>query len=209
MSEFATPYELMGVKPGDTITFTDVTELPAFENIVAEAVDPTMRQIERDAWLARTALRDELQVPKFYGRIMNICLTVMDDPYQQLIHSNERNYKLQAKTGCLIRKSEVNLPTINRYTGFRFSAVAKSTGKPPIGTITSELWYFPVSLRTNKASQIYTNSAGIGGRSVHRLVAIPHLERNRFIEQDEASRHIGLEVLRNRLRWARPNTIRN
>ena len=207
MPDIATPYRRLGLVPHDIITFDDWPELVAFENVVAEAVEPLTSVPEKEAWLARVALREEIQVPRFNGRLLDLQLTVMNDPYHQLISAKRRGWVLKGNN--YDRTGESSMRTLDCYTGFKLTATAKSTGKPPIGIISTELWYFPVPiLRTNGGHQ-YKTSYSHGGCSVQRVVAKPRLEKDKFIEFDEAAKHVGFTVLRKQMMHARSQPIRN
>jgi hypothetical protein len=64
------PYQLNELTSGDVIEFADINELVAFEDMVAQAIDPTCAK----AWASRRHLRDLIRPPKFNGTIADIKL---------------------------------------------------------------------------------------------------------------------------------------
>ena len=200
-------YDRLGVAPGDIITFDDITEVVKFEDVIAKAVDPFMNDANKDAWAARNKLNDELKVPKFNGRLLDISLTVMPDPYGRLLTRADRGLSIQSG-GNHERPSAASASTLISYTNFFFKATAKSSGKPAIGVIESELWYYPVAL-WGVQGNLYKQFNANFGRSLSRAVTKPKLEKDKFIEHDEAARRIGFKVLQDQIRRARSQPIHN
>jgi hypothetical protein len=133
----------------------------------------------------------------------------MENPYNRLIDIRSSGFSIIGGSGRRKRETDLNIPTIASYTGFTFTATAKSTGRPAIGTVESALWYFPVLLSqsdTTHSIRKYTSSSG--GRSVVRLVANPRMEPGKVIEDDETARRIGFELLRTQMMQAQSQPSR-
>lgn len=178
-------------QPGDIITFGDITELPDFEDYVAENMFPNMTPTQMNAWKGRAALRDLVRPPAFNGRIADIRLEVMVDPYAQLMNARERGWRFGGTNGNpKPRTNEFAFEAEELSEGFVFTADAKSSGKGSIGEIQSELWYVPVPKSpivrafVTAHGEVIRQSRGVdqeagnnGGSIVQRYVA-----KSRFIK---------------------------
>ena len=180
----------------------------SFEDTVAEVVDPMLYGDRKAAWYGRSALRDQIYPSKFNGRLLDITLTVMDQPYDRLLDAQERGWRLNTG-GSYNRESELNSDTKKRFAGFIFSALAKSTGRPALGLVQSELWYFPIARIDNGYGSAYEHLKGNGGRSVIRVVTKPRLDTEIFELAHSQSKKIGYEVLRQQMLHPIPNGMHN
>jgi hypothetical protein len=185
MRETAQPAEDL-LKPGTVIELADSTQLSAFEDLIAQSVDPNYNP---DFWLARPKLRDLIRPPKFNGTIANIKLEVIGEPYERLLDARERGWQLGKGPGKFELSGESAQSRIEKYKGFSFTADAKSSGRGVIGQIQAELFYYPVYDRPERH---YDKE----GKGVTRILTKPKIERERFIQLDETSRRIGFEVLK-------------
>jgi hypothetical protein len=208
------PQSISDLRPGDAIELADVTQLPAFEDMVAEVVDPGMTESMRDAWAGRVAIRDALRPPKFNGNILDIKLVVMDEPYQRLFDANARGWTFARGYGKSIPANRTSdQDAIDSYHGFIFTADASSSRGGVVGQIQSELYYGLVPER--KSRKRYTSSesgqerrytyvdrplTAHGGASVQRFVARPKIETEAFIRLHEEAVSIGLAILKDSLR---------
>ncbi len=209
MSEITSRDELPFV-PGDILTFSSVSELRDFENLVANVVRPNYHQA---AWSARTDI-EELIRPKinghnFNGQLRDISLTVMDEPYLRLIDARERGIAFSNKGGLggshAKLKGEYSMLNIPHYTGFQFQANAHSTGRGDIGKISTELWYFPFRVKPGMENRSVDND----GKVIKRVIAKPQFELDSFIELSETSRQIGFTLLQDAMRHPISVPIRN
>lgn len=199
--------QLHELNPGDSIQLGDITQLPAFEDMVAEQVDPTMTSLMREAWAGRTAIRDLVRPPKFNGTIADIELVVMAMPYDRLSDARDRGWSFGRDEVLITLTKDDEI--INSFRGFTFLANAKSSGRGIIGQIQAELWFARVPV--SHSHQSYTSVSGNktwhrhnmkkavsnGGASVRRYVTKPKIETTKFVNLNEISRRIGFELLRN------------
>ena len=199
-TEGQTP-RLEDLQPGDVIRFADITELTAFEDIIAGGVES---KHDPELWAARPNLRDLIRPPKFNGTIADIKLTVMADPYERLLDAPKRGWKNGYARGTILGKkhelsSSFAANLIPRYRGFILTADAKSSGRGTIGQIQAELWYFPLTPQSNKAGENYravNRFRDDYGDTIKRIVTKPNFEAGRFASADAASRTIGFNQLR-------------
>ncbi|HSX07281.1 MAG TPA: hypothetical protein VLG11_00100 [Candidatus Saccharimonadales bacterium] len=200
-AEFNNPFT-----PNTAIQLADITELPPFEDIVAQVVDPDMTPAEKLAWDGRMHIRELIGAPKFRGkrfngRITDIELTPLEDAYDRLQTAREDGWQLSARGGggriaSTVAEADEQLRT-ERCVGFHLAANAKSSGRGVIGEIQVGLWYLPVTRKTgierwNSAKRTSWN----GGRSVVRVVTRPKLEVENFIRLHDESRRIALSALK-------------
>lgn len=196
MSE-ASPNPLESLQPGDVIEFADITELPAFEDMVAAAVDPDMFACYSANWAGRVPLREFIRPPNFNGTIADIRLEVMDQPYERLLDARERGWRLDGSQ--YERFSELGQQSISHYRGFTLMADAKSSGRGIIGHMQTELWYYPLSAIIGKnynTGRVLKSLSANGGLPIRRVVAKPKIGSETFIALNEHSRQIGFTVLR-------------
>ncbi len=208
------------LQPGDIIELTNITELPLFEDLVAADIDPTMTNTQKAGWAGRMAIKDLLRPPRFNGRITNIQLSVMKEPYEKLGNARERGWRFSSKGGQpqasknpTERADDNSVP----YRGFGFTADARSTGRGIVGQIQAELWYRAVASYWREGTGHYTRkrtgerieypamlcsrSLEIHGRSpIQRIVTQSQIEAERFIALDETARKIGFRVLQQNMR---------
>lgn len=210
----STPSTIGELSPGSMIKFGDITELASFEDAVAAEVDPIMSGKELEAWSGRVPLTEHLRPQKFFGRIGDIALVTMENPYDRLYDARDRGIRFTKSGGmpgvCSGDVREVQEPF---YRGFLFTASASSSGRGVVGQIEAELWYMPIGRswqnpaherRAGKKSEIYA------GMSVHRVVSKPVIKsENAFAELHNTSTTIAYEVLRENLRKPIPQPFRN
>lgn len=219
MADF--PTSIAELAPGTVIGFGDITELPAFEDMIASEIDPRITNIYRDAWAGRTAIRELVRPAKFNGRIGDIMLTVMNEPYERLCDANERGIRFTRGKGGGTGGSQSRLTEnldvlVPQYKGFIFTASAYSSGRGLIGQVQTEAYYFPTHF-TNRPDKSDGSPGGrslalnkSAGSSVRRVVAKPVIaSEGAFIELNEASRCIAYDVLRKSLRNAKPQPFHN
>jgi hypothetical protein len=216
------PETLQKLTPGDAILLDDITQMPAFEDMVAEQVDPTMTPAMRDAWAGRVVIRDLLRPPRFNGSLTDIKLVVMEAPLDRLFDARERGWTFSRHIGS---GYPINRPhddeITGSYQGFELMANAHSTGRGVVGQVQAEIWYGRVptyrtsELRTLKDGSVslyhYDNkqAANHGGMSVQRYITSPKLETGVFINLDENARRIGFQVLSHQMRHPIIEPVRN
>jgi len=212
--------------PGDAILLENVDQLAAFEDAVAYEIDPSMTQGMRDAWMARAALKELIRPAKHRGRISDITLIVMDEPFERLMDARERGWRFQRTIyGTELpggsQHHTKDETAIDSYQGYILTANAHSSGRGVIGQVQSELWYRRV--RGTLRETAYTIASGEtrtyqhrgkktsdnGGRSIRRYIAVPKVEPSAFIELDETSRRIGMAVLRRNMMHPIIQPVRN
>jgi len=191
-------------EPGSIIRLTGVHELRALEDVVAEFIDPHMHDTWRQSWEGRQNIESLIRPPGYNGSLRDIELSVMEAPYEQLITSGEAGWKLHGRTGGRVfeRTSEASRETIAKYIGFDLLCDARSSGKGVIGQVQTKLWYLPAPQykdNTSPTARAHRYTGAYGGRSVHRVVAKPRYEKEKFIQFDEDAKRVGLTVLRQML----------
>ncbi len=191
--------------PGTVIKFGDIQQLREFEDVVATAIAPDMTATQRQAWEGRSNIVDSIRPPKFNGRMVDVELEVMDEPYERLLDARERGWAL-SKGAAHRMTNEHNLEQSERYVGLSLTADAKSTRRREVGQVQAELWYGPVPtrpqshLRLDNTKGRIIHSAPYGGQPIKRVITKPKLETEKFIELDQTARRIGFEVLREAMR---------
>lgn len=118
------------MKPGDAIRLDDIAQLPAFEDMLALHIHPTMTATEYAAWVGRVQLRDLIRPPKFNGTIADVELVLMDEPYARLLDARERGWHIARGRNYRHTAPEI---IVESFRGFTFLADAKSSGKGQCG----------------------------------------------------------------------------
>lgn len=217
------------LKAGDRISLATLADLRSFEDLVAGEIRP---DLDIHAWSTRNDI-DELIRPKvkgntFHGRITDIDLTVMDEPYERLVDAVERGLSFTKKGGRGGAQSRLttdnSIQSLSLYRGYYVRANAHSSGHGVVGQISTEMWIYPITTRVQKAGTVkkelrttsdgtqyeytYTlkkDSASVPsldqlGRTVNRVVAVPSYNAEAFVELNTMSREIGLRLLTAALR---------
>jgi hypothetical protein len=193
MSE-SMPTNINELSPGDVIEFKDVTELPAFEDIVALTIEPEPTGREWDFWRGRQHIRDFIRPAKFNGSIRDIRLQVMEEPYEQLVGAPQRGIMVDMR-GKNRRTSLHSVETFKRYRGFVLTAEGVSSRSGGGGHIQTELWYYPSAMVMSRG-KLVRDSQQRSTSFVNRVIARPYFEDDRFRELYETSRKVGFEALR-------------
>lgn len=197
--------------PGNIIEFSDISELPEFEDLIAQQVDPSMTSITKSYWDCREHIKNRLRPTKFNGRISDIQVSIMEDPYDKLSTAKERGWKFGG--GRNYERGEEFISNFaSRYVGLNFTANAISSGRGIIGQLQAEIYYFPTSISwvsSPNGSRIHKSTSTHGGATVVRAIAKPKLETDNFIKLDLTAKRIGFEVLRNAMANAKIQPIRN
>lgn len=216
--------------PGNIISFGDITELAAFEEVLAHVVNP---EHDVNLWAARIALRDLIRPPKFNGTIGNINLTVIENPYDRLLDAVDRGWRVGRGVAQRALSTEKSRQLIARFHGFGFTADAMSSGRGITGQIQTELWYYPlipkvvpagtklrgynITSSGEKKEFIYTSKKDLLshanvdnlGKTINRVVAKPKYEKEKFIKLNEGSRRIGFELLQQAMMSPRVQPMRD
>ncbi|MEI6850597.1 MAG: hypothetical protein WCK26_01355 [Candidatus Saccharibacteria bacterium] len=182
--------------PGDVLQLDSILELASIEDVIANNINPDMTKRQINDWTDRTNLKDLIRPSRFNGRISNICLEFMQNPYERLFDANERGLKFSKDLGIPRRRTSFfTNETVEQTSGFILTADASSSGRGVIGQIQTEVWYVPSPQQESDGEikkKTYSNSGG----SIHRYMARPEEEQNIFDNLYKTSRKIGLEVLR-------------
>jgi hypothetical protein len=200
--------------PGTVIELTDVTLLPAFEDIVAASIQPVMTDPQREAWEGRRDAKQVVRPIGHHGGIVALELSVMSDPFERLVDARARGWVLSKGSGNFNRDAANNQQTIARFVGFIMIADAKSSGKGTIGQIQAELWYGPVGNTSNRkkdgTDSLTPNTRNSGGRSICCYAAKARLEKTRanYIAFDTAVRRVGFQALKASLHTSAPKEPR-
>jgi hypothetical protein len=185
-------------KPNVPISLADATELRAFEDIVAQAVDPTMTKAESLAWEARTNIKDAIRPPKFNGSIANIELMPLDEPYEKLQTLHEDGWQV-SRLGNRVPRPSTDRNTqhrLERCLGFHMIADAISSGRGVVGELQLGLWYLPIGRIWEPAKGQQKNVSMNGGRSIVRVVTKPRHEPEAFMRLGKDSARIAVSALR-------------
>lgn len=89
----------LGLRAGSVIEFADITELPSFEDQIAAEIDPEMTAGQADVWAGRIAIQDLIRPSKFNGRIADVALHVLDNPYVRLVTAQDRGVTFTKRGG--------------------------------------------------------------------------------------------------------------
>lgn len=195
MGEFQPP-RLEGLNSGDVISFADMPELVAFEDLLGPLVDPLC---DIALWQTRPKLGDMLRPTTFHGTIKDIILTAMYKPYDRLLDSRVRGWKMPKGQGTFQRTQPGSDEAIGRYLGFIFDAEAFSTSGGSKGRIEAELWYYALPLKISDRGYIGKNNKA---EAIRRVVTKPRLDTERFVAGHDTSCAIGFRVLRAAMRSA-------
>src|SRR4051794_1133380 len=146
---------LEDLQSGDVIRFADIAELAAFEDMLAGVVAP---KHDPELWAARTHLREHIKPPKYHGNIMNIELTVMEDPYKRLLDARERGWSSSSREMRLDNvphvSPELAAGYLPKFKGFTLTAEPRSSQPGLRGQqIQAELWYFPLKPDRHKEEE--------------------------------------------------------
>lgn len=170
--------------PSTVILLRDATELAPFEDIVAATIDPNYARFNQGAWQGRVALKELIRPPRFNGTIRDIALEIMEEPHARLLDVRERGFML---SGAGAGKSD-DVDIARFYKGFHLTATPASSRPGDLGQIQADIWYGPP-----------TQSSKGHGMPIRRFVTKPRFERERIVRHAEASKQIGLTVLRDAL----------
>ena len=190
------PKNIEKYSPGDVLELDSIYELASIEDIIANNINPNMTTRQINDWKDRANLKDLIRPSRFNGRISNINLDFMKNPYERLFDANERGLKFSKDLGIPKRRTSFfSSETAELTTGFILTADASSSGRGVIGQIKTEVWYVPSPQQQSDGEikkKTYSNSGG----SIHRYLARPDTEQDIFDNLYKTSRKIGLEILR-------------
>lgn len=198
------PYATLGIVPGNVLQFDTIRELVAFETLLAGAIDPQLNDARDRIWNDRDEVSRYLKPPKFIGSFLNIALTVMPNPYERIVDARSRGWKMYTP-GRFERDSDLNRSTIEYFTGFCFTAIAKTTGKPAAEVVEAEMWYYPTTntrlcLATDPDKQRPSNH---NGPSIQRTVTKPRLKPIAGAVTDPTLQKLGFATLWQRAQQAK------
>lgn len=177
--------------PGSVIEFSDITEIRQFEDILPPFVNP---RYSPASWEARPPIQDSLRIPNFNGRVGEITLRVMDEPYDQLVSAKERGWKLPSGPQSYLRKPN----TQPLFLGFEFSGLALSGPRNKcLGTIKSEIWYAPPAetiIKPDKTGKVSIFNVDQKGDGLKRIITEPKLATVDMAARAAASRRVSFQV---------------
>lgn len=189
------------LEPGSVIECDDITQMRTFEDWVAMTVDPKMTSNEKIMWEMRPSFSEFIRPRRFNGRIGNIVLELMENPYERLLDSRERGWFIPNSKSM---KRTVNEEGVSENSiGFAFTADALSSGRGIIGQIQTEAFYIPTLRstyhRVDGSTTEHLNSTYSGGAAVTRRIAKPKFETENFINLHEQAVKRGREVLKSNM----------
>lgn len=191
--------KISSLEPGNIIEFDNITDIEPFEDMLANEIVPFMLGRQLDAWAGRIAIKNLIRPPKFNGRIGDISLEVMDEPFERLHDVRDRGLQYMRGAGkySKLEENKFRDELIAKYRGYKFRAVASSTGRGKIGEINSEIWYFPVSLKQAEITHTPRHDDSLhSGSAVARVLTKPKLEKDNFNKVHADSKRIGFDVER-------------
>ena len=197
------PTSLYALEPGDVISIGPVEKLAEFEDWAAREIDPTMRDDQWELWLGRAMLKNLIRPPKFDGNITNICLTVMDRPYDQLFTAVARGLHFPHREGRgKPTKRLQDESIVGSFVGYVLTADLRATRFS--GQLTTEIWYgkVPKNAGRGKLTSVH------GGVTIQRYVAEAHADMTGYQIARDESRTIAWAVLRNAMASAITTTMR-
>ncbi len=147
-------------EPGTAVQVGDVENLAAFEDAVAALVQPSLDDF-RQEWEGRPPLKGLIYPNNWRRKVANVVMTVMDDPYGQLVSAAARGWRMP-RTG----RWQLSPERQARCMGFSMRADAIVSGEA-IGHVLGELWYLP------PPSKEYARTYG---RALMRVVAATKLD---------------------------------
>jgi hypothetical protein len=209
------------LSPGTIIELDDIAALRKFEDMIAGVVNPEFNPV---IWAARESIGDLLRPPMFNGRLTDIRLVTMEDPYDRLLDAKERGWQFPKSGGTHRLRSAVADSVIPLYRGFTMLANARSSRGGFVGQVETEAWYYPVPhniVRRAGAVSIktYTRKDGTTatyrsvarqdqirfpthiGLTVRRAVTKPKLKEEDFIKLDANARRVGEAILRQAMQY--------
>ncbi|HSW37585.1 MAG TPA: hypothetical protein VLG37_04440 [Candidatus Saccharimonadales bacterium] len=147
--------------PGRVLDFGRLDDLHPFEDDIAPLVDPTY---DRDTWLGRVPLKGLLTPDGFHGRVDDISLTVMAEPYERLLNARQRGKRINP--GRYERTTKASQAQIGQFLGFTFKAAAYTGRQSKVSPLEAEIWYAPISA-SNGGSR---GGAMVYGMALRRIV---------------------------------------
>jgi len=195
---------------GDVITFAHLSEMTAFEDLIAPLVEPDNNTA---VWSMRPPLKDSLKPDKFFGNLLQPALTIMASPYDRLLDARSRGQKFPKGASNFARNGSITDELIARCLGFVFTAETNSLaiGSKP-AQIQAELWYYPTppvikavgrktrTLASGEVTEYTVTKDYVVPRqetdpAIRRVTTLPKRETKNFIVPDESARKVGLSAL--------------
>ena len=113
----------------------------------------------------------------FNGRLCDVRVEIMSDPYDRLMDYGERGHRLQQASGNFVRNSERSEQTIERYFGFSVLANTVRSGLGILGSTGAEVWIAPLANNRSKSTEIKTATTRTKRKYTHPSVMGKALER--------------------------------
>lgn len=186
------------LQPGEIYPIPNSGKLAAFEDLVAQQLQPDMTVLEERGWNGRKMLRDLICPDKFLGSIQNIRVEIIEEPYEKLFNAKERGKTFQSVLGLPRKRSDECNEHYEQLTkGYLLTADEKKSGKGVVGQIQVELYYVPPPNRSavgyNKTN-VHSNSGGINRYATRPEEII--IEKLKSPKENSNSRVVGKVALR-------------
>lgn len=188
-------------EPGAVIEVADATYLHQVEDVIAGRLMPEMDEEQLERWAGRPKLKDLLQPSKFYGRIGDIALEVMEDPHEHHATARERGFSFYRGSGNKQTTGRIaTFQALGDVVGLTYLSNARSSRGGDIGQIQAELWYLPAGNRTAEHS---------GYGPLMRALTQPRIETQKVIDLQRESRENAYRIASSGIRRARPQPMRD
>ena len=182
---------------GDVIKLPNIQDYVKFEDRLIDFV-PHSKQA-KFIWEGREKIDQKITPKKFYGRVCDISLTYIDQPYDYI----------QAYTTGQRRDTLLNTTQTPGFAfGFILQAALSSTGRGTIGALDTFIAYAYQGLEQQKNGLYYfksPNASSVGACGIRRVVCTPTVVTDTPLEElRESSRQTALRLKR----WAMKHPYR-
>lgn len=193
--------------PEVAIKFDTISELKAFEDIIAAQVNPLFDQ---EVWRRRPSIESFIKPSRFNGRLSDITLTPMKDPIDDFRATVDANERFQQYATPSRRDIYKYRQWKSYFLGFNFSATPLSSASKINSTVGLKIWYTPVIPLSGEGFGPVGPILDKDGNTVRRIITKPRQELvDRIDAVHDVSRTIGYEILSKALQNPLPVTIRN
>lgn len=167
--------------PGETTTIVNNRQLTVWEGWVCMQLVGEINPEELETWAGRLALA-ELLSPRGYRGDLETDITAMTDPKAELEKALQAGISWSAKDYSTPPNGIARVSP-KRLRGYHLSALGKSTGWGPVGTIEADVWYQLLPHRN-------------GPDDILRYLAEPDIDVESFEARRRRSQSKGWQVLR-------------
>lgn len=176
MGEINETIQFADLKPGDKIYLSEVTELPGFEDRLIDSLYPDWEMASsRVLWEGRTRLQNLITPQRHFGRIIDVSLELMPEPFERLMDARERGIKFTEKGGLPFKKLSDETRDLFRENtvGFVFGGDAVVSGIGQAASIYAELWYTPSYMSPKR---------GAATSPIKRIISKPETDQDQIDE---------------------------